>query len=442
MASRILHLAVAQKIIEQVHIKDINCFKIGVLLPDAYGVDMSKADSHFKILLCGGSKKTYDLSEFKIKFDKEIKNNEMYLGYYLHLIQDMIFRRLVYKDYMWNPLIPGNVEKLHNDYQLINQYVKEKYKLNNDIKIEENLCKERIFTIYPFDVDTMVKDLQSDFIDEYTGEIFFFTKAMANEFINKATDTCVNEINALKDGKTTIDEYSYAWRNIGKSLLKTTQNTRDLGGYKTNNGMITNWNCLFRSDVQNHPCEEDFLFIKEHKITTVIDMRSKKDVIKKPNGFAHLQYIYYYHCPIDEGSSVPESVDAVPVSYLNIACAANMSKVFKHIASSDGGVMFNCTAGKDRTGVVSAILLSQAGVSDMDIIENYVLTKEYGKKRLELIHTNFPDLDMNIVIPNERYMDEFLRLFREKFGDTDNYFNRLGLSSLEKSKITKLLFGQ
>lgn len=82
--------------------------------------------------------------------------------------------------------------------------------------------------------------------------------------------------------------------------------------------------------------------------------------------------------------------------------------------------MFNCTAGKDRTGVVSAILLLHAGVSDMDIIDNYVLTKEYGRERLELVHKNFPEVDMNIVTPCEIFMKEFLRLFREEYADTSS----------------------
>ena len=93
--------------------------------------------------------------------------------------------------------------------------------------------------------------------------------------------------------------------------------------------------------------------------------------------------------------------------------------------------MFNCTAGKDRTGVVSAILLLHVGVCDEDIVENYVLTKEYGKGRLELIHKNFPDLDMNIVTPCKMFMEQFLRLFRAEYGNTDKYFRVIGLNDEE-----------
>lgn len=224
------------------------------------------------------------------------------------------------------------------------------------------------------------------------------------------------------------------------SLLKTTQNTRDLGGYRTKNGTFTKEKVLLRSDVQNYPCEEDYNYLKKYGITTIIDMRGAKDVTRKPNGFAGKEGFEYYNFQIDEGSGVSESMAAVPKSYMDIASAKAMPEVFKCIANAQSGVMFNCTAGKDRTGVVSAILLLHAGVSDKDIIDNYILTKEYGKERLALIHKNFPEVDMNIVTPCEMFIEEFLRLFREEYADTSTYFRKLGLNEDEiKALQDKLL---
>ena len=59
------------------------------------------------------------------------------------------------------------------------------------------------------------------------------------------------------------------------------------------------------------------------------------------------------------------------------------------------------------------------------------MTKEYGKERLELVHKNFPEVDMNIVTPCEMFMKEFLRLFREEYEDTSTYFRSIGLSEGE-----------
>lgn len=223
------------------------------------------------------------------------------------------------------------------------------------------------------------------------------------------------------------------------SLLETTQNTRDLGGYHTKDGGCTRKGVLIRSDVQNYPNERDYAYLQECGITTIIDMRGQKDVERRPSGFADKEGFTYYNFQIDEGSGVPESKEAVPVSYMNIAQAKAMPEIFKCMANAKSGVMYNCSAGKDRTGVVSAILLLHAGVSDADIIENYVLTREYAKERLALVHKNFPEIDMSVVTPCEWFMEEFLRLFREKYGDTEDYFKSLGLTETDVQRLCEKL---
>ena len=69
-------------------------------------------------------------------------------------------------------------------------------------------------------------------------------------------------------------------------MLNTTQNTRELGGYQTVYGVPTREMTVIRSDVQCYPDEEDCLFLKSNGITTIIDMRGAKDVLKKPAVFA------------------------------------------------------------------------------------------------------------------------------------------------------------
>ncbi len=103
-----------------------------------------------------------------------------------------------------------------------------------------------------------------------------------------------------------------------------------------------------------------------------------------------------------------------------------MKAIFECIANAPQGVIFNCSAGKDRSGVVSAVLLLFAGVKDEDIIENYLVTKYYIKQRLEYIKQN-SDIDMAIVTPNKYFMEMFLKMFREKYGDVSNYFQSIGM---------------
>lgn len=222
----------------------------------------------------------------------------------------------------------------------------------------------------------------------------------------------------------------HEWSGAGKpgSLLETTLNTRELGGYRTKSGACTGWGTLIRSDMHKAPSERDIAYLSEKRISTIIDMRGKRDVADAPSPFAKMDAFHYYNIPIEEGSGIPESVEAVPGSYMKIASSANMVWVYRRIARAPEGVLFHCSAGKDRTGVVSAVLLLLAGVSDADIIENYMLTKICNQERFALLHQNFSDIDMNIVIPREAYMIRFLELFREAYGSVEAYLETIGVS--------------
>ncbi len=152
-----------------------------------------------------------------------------------------------------------------------------------------------------------------------------------------------------------------------KGLLETTLNTRDLGGYMTSNGKMTKQNMLIRSDVMKYISEKDVELLRQKNIAAIIDVREERDVLKSPNSLKDMEGFEYRNIPIEEGSGVPDSVEDVSRSYLKIAEAENIGKVFKTISQAPRGVLFHCTAGKDRTGVISAILLMLAGVSEEDI---------------------------------------------------------------------------
>ena len=219
------------------------------------------------------------------------------------------------------------------------------------------------------------------------------------------------------------------------SLLKTTRNTRDLGGHPAAGGRVTVPDRIWRSDRQENPDPEDIALLRSKGITTIIDMRTEEDNLTKPSFFRSLEGFTFLNYPIIEGDTIPESVEAVPGSYINIARSENMPRILKAIADADTGVMYNCAAGNDRTGVVTAILLMLCGVSDEEITADYMLTKECNRERFELLRKRRPDLDMNIVIPRESYIRDFMDLFRERFGSVDGYFACIGLSEETKQKL-------
>ena len=226
---------------------------------------------------------------------------------------------------------------------------------------------------------------------------------------------------------------------IYKSLLSCSYNTRELGGIKTYDGGVTKENVFWRSDVTSVPSDEDIEKLLSAHITTIIDMRTEGEVQKNPNGLAEIDGFEYHHFPITEGSGVPESLEAVPRSYMDIALAENMPNVMKTLAEAKDGVLFHCTAGKDRTGVVSAIKLMLCGAVREDIVSNYVVSREYNHKRLEAFLAAHPEVDRDIVLANEKSMNRFIDMFTERFATVPNYFEALGLSIVHSEMIRSKL---
>lgn len=369
-----------------------------------------------------------------------MKTDDLYLGYYLHLVQDICYRHFVYDKYKWNPMIPGNVEKLHKDYSIINIYVATRYGLSNDLKVPDKFDDEPIASQCAYDINWLMKSMASYFIPVPEESIFFFTKDMADEFIAEAVDQCLKELKALETGEGMIESYDNAWDSKTYSLLETTLNTRDLGGYRIDGTeRFTQYGRLIRSDVANYPSEKDIEFLKNTATTTIIDTRSSEEKERKPHGLANVEGFKYYDIPINEGSGLPESVEAVPDSYYKIAHATNIGDVFRTIANAESAVMFNCTAGKDRTGVISALILWLCGVRKSDIVYDYMRTKENDKQRFELIHQNFPELNMNIVIPNENNMTKFMEMIEDGHGSVQNYFSSIGITAEIKQRLCEKL---
>ena len=213
MGSRIMHLAIGNKLKDLIDIKDYNRFNIGCILPDANTIEAnSRSNSHYKVRICNGEKKTYDLNKFRIDFQDKILVDDLYLGYYMHLVQDVLYRKFIYDTYKWNPYISENVNKLHNDYALLNSYIIEKYNIENNLTMPKNFNNESINKIHSFDVKLLLNELKFDFNLYDTGSIFFFTKEMAEEYIDSAVQVCADELNLLKENKPSLKVLDYMWK--------------------------------------------------------------------------------------------------------------------------------------------------------------------------------------------------------------------------------------
>ena len=207
MASSLVHLAIIEELTKDYKFKDIGRLKFGVVLPDAGERNIG----HLKITVPSANMKTYDFEGFRSRYNEQLMADDLYLGYYLHLVQDLCYRHFVYDRYHWNPMIPGNVEKLHNDYAITNHYVVEKYNLKNDLAVPENFAEEKINEICRFDLLWLTRSINSYFREAGEGEIFFFTKEMTDEFIAEAVEECHKELDALKIGIGMINGSENGW---------------------------------------------------------------------------------------------------------------------------------------------------------------------------------------------------------------------------------------
>lgn len=154
-------------------------------------------------------------------------------------------------------------------------------------------------------------------------------------------------------------------------------NFRDLGGWRTADGRRVRSGRLFRSDALHRVTPGDLARLRgELDVRTLIDLRSSHEVAKEGRGPLCEGPVAYHHLPFfdtperDPARQLPEGgLAAIYLAMLRFA-RAPISRALETLAASPGAAVFHCAAGKDRTGVLSAVVLGSLGVLDEDIVED------------------------------------------------------------------------
>ncbi len=213
-------------------------------------------------------------------------------------------------------------------------------------------------------------------------------------------------------------------------LLCGMENLRDLGGYPLagrGSERFTRWGSLYRGDLPKQVTQADRQLLRELGITTVVDLRSKEEIERKPDPLAQELGIRYLHCPLAGDGRVP-APDEVPLSYMEMADGTGqMAGALRAIAEAPQAVLFHCTAGKDRTGVVAALLFWLAGVSEEDILADYIVSGPYLQQMLRAYCEAHPGAV--VCPPQSAYMSSFLRLFAQRYGTPRQYLEMLGVDA-------------
>lgn len=238
--------------------------------------------------------------------------------------------------------------------------------------------------------------------------------------------------------------------------LEGAPNFRDIGGYVGLDGRRVRHGHLFRSDTLSRLTERDFEAMATLGVRLVCDLRSAAERTHRPTRWPdhcrpdvlHLDLNADLRAgddtmltilradPTEHGAEAMmlESYRVIP-----IALRCHLGDLFRRIASQDATpLIFHCSAGKDRTGVLSAVLLLALGVSRDDVIADYLLTQRFTDiAGVEATVADIiahllgsmppPEAVSAIAAVREIYIDRALRSIEETHGSLSGYLAAAGV---------------
>jgi protein-tyrosine phosphatase len=174
-------------------------------------------------------------------------------------------------------------------------------------------------------------------------------------------------------------------------------NFRDLGGYSTGDGRRTRWRVLFRADGLSELTGPDLTVMREIGIRTVVDLRSGEEV-EESRFDVRAHPVTFHHFPFVE--TLPDAEEFArtpgffPAKYVQMVEEAAPQIVGALTALADPDALpavFHCAAGKDRTGVLSALVLSLLGVPEEAVVADYALSGTAMARLRDKVAAKYPE---------------------------------------------------
>ncbi len=254
---------------------------------------------------------------------------------------------------------------------------------------------------------------------------------------------------------THVDEIAnHPRRLIG---LEAVHNFRDLGGYPTAGGRSTKWRTLFRSDgLYRLRGADDMSRVMQLGLKSVIDLRTERE--QREQGIFPIDDIEvtFHHLSIVDvtwsDTETPEFDDEVEFlvwgyrDMLEIG-SSRFADAMHVLAQTDSlPAVFHCAAGKDRTGVLAALLLSSLGVEDAHICADYGLTQDAMRRSIAWSKVHRPELaERYASIPkaylaaDPRAMQIILTELAQQHGSVRNYVREIGVADATVEALGNLL---
>lgn len=227
-----------------------------------------------------------------------------------------------------------------------------------------------------------------------------------------------------------------------------TFNIRDLGGYTGLDGE-TQWRRVLRADGLHRLDAEGMALLVDEGVTTVIDLRHDRELNHNLTRFMRIRRspITMFHCSKHSYPSLAKG-DVLYDLYIKALNhrPVEIVRVLTMIAEApEGIVLFHCTAGKDRTGIIAALLLALAGVNADIIVEDYALTGPMIAPMIDdiLAHAALHGTDLESFRPllaaDPHTMADTITYIDQHYGSAADYLAKNGLSAATAALLRRRL---
>ena len=229
-------------------------------------------------------------------------------------------------------------------------------------------------------------------------------------------------------------------KHVTRLNLDNTFNTRDLGGIPLGPGRYVKWNKAFRSDDVSKISAADAHRLRDHGVDAIIDLRREEERAATGYVLADNAEFEKHYLPLtitDRPSDAMKADVELSLSEFYLQLLDDGKDDFKEIFSvladpREGGILFHCAGGKDRTGVVAALLLGLLGANDGDILANYEVTFSHLLTNPDFVARNHPRERVNSDRDN---LVPFLEQLRADYGDARGFLLECGLTEAQLEQI-------
>jgi protein-tyrosine phosphatase len=238
-----------------------------------------------------------------------------------------------------------------------------------------------------------------------------------------------------------------------RSLLDGASNFRDLGGYPTTDGRVVRTGLVYRSGALHALTEADQQRLRGLGVQVAVDLRPSEEQAAEPT---NAEFLRILHVPLLRGERTggPDALASGEAylrdRYFEIALdrAADIGTILRSFAQENGlPAIIHCAAGKDRTGVVSAVVLLALGVDDDTVLDDYELTSEYeAAGRVEELTSKLsgsglpPAVVAGLLGTSRPALADAITRLREEHGSIEGYLvDAAGVSPAELATIRERL---